>query len=194
MRRIEKLKQESIRSQYETLKSQINPHFLFNSFNTLLAFIEESPALAAEYVEKLSDFYRVILAYREMEKISLAEELKLTENFGYLLKKRFGDNFSLEINVETNSYFVAPLVLQMLVENAVKHNVIGKNKPLKVRIELQKDDYILVANNLQLKLTAEQSTGFGLNGIISRYSMLSERPVIVEETEQEFRVRVPLLK
>ena len=195
MRRIEKLKRDSIRSQYETLKSQINPHFLFNSFNTLLAFIEEDPALAAEYVEKLSDFYRVILAYREMEKIPLEEELNLTENFAYLLKKRFGENFSLDIRVDSRSnYFVAPLALQMLVENAVKHNVVGKSKPLKVSIERLEGDYLLVTNNLQPKMTADPSTGFGLSGIVNRYAMLTDRPVLVEKTENEFRVKVPLLK
>jgi len=194
LQRIEKLKRDTIQSQYEALKSQINPHFLFNSFNTLLAFIEENPAMAAEYVEKLSDFYRVILVFREKEKITLAEELRLTENFGYLLKKRFGENFSLEIKVEPGQFCVAPLALQMLVENAVKHNVVGRNRPLHVRIETAPDDYLLVANNLQPKLTADPSTGFGLTGIINRYAMLTSRPVIVKETETEFRVLLPLLK
>ena len=194
MLRAERQEKANILSQFELLKSQINPHFLFNSFNTLLAFIEENPSVAGEYVGKLSDFYRVMLAYREKERITLEEELNLTENFGYLLKKRFGENFSLEIKAGSNQYFVAPLSLQMLVENAVKHNVVGKNKPLVVRIEVQPGDYILVTNNLQPKMTADPSTGFGLSGIVNRYKMMTDRPVIVEKTEEEFRVLIPLLK
>ena len=193
IKRIEKLKQEMIQSQYEALKSQINPHFLFNSFNTLIAFIEENPKLAVEYVEKLSDFYRVILAYREKERIPLGEEIQLVSDFGYLLNQRFGNNFSLSIQVKPDSAYVAPLALQMLVENAVKHNVVSKTKPLHVRIE-QEDDYLLVSNNLQPKLTAEPSTGFGLTGIINRYALLTDRPVLVEEKEGVFEVRLPLLK
>lgn len=194
MQRLEKLKQESIRSQYEALKSQINPHFLFNSFNTLISFIEESPTQAVEYVERLSDFYRVILAYREKERITLEEELRLVRDFGYLLEKRFGQNFALDIRIdEPAGYFVAPLALQILVENAVKHNVVSKAKPLRVRIEVQGEGYLLVANTLQPKLTAEPSTGFGLKGIIDRYSLLTERPVQVEKEGEEFRVKIPLL-
>lgn len=195
LQRLEKLKQESIRSQYEALKSQINPHFLFNSFNTLAAFIEENPRQAVEYVEKLSDFYRVALAHREKDKISLEEELRMIRDFGYLLEKRFGRNFTLEIDVpQPQGYFVAPLALQILVENAIKHNIVSKARPLKVRIEIQSDDSLLVVNSLQKKLTAESSTGFGLMGIIKRYALLTSRPVVVEETSDEFRVRIPLLK
>ncbi|MCB9283926.1 MAG: histidine kinase [Lewinellaceae bacterium] len=194
IKRIEKLKQETIQSQYEALKSQINPHFLFNSFNTLVAFIEENPKLAVKYVEKLSDFYRVILAYREKERISLEEELQLVADFAYLLKQRFGENFSLTINVETNSVYVVPLALQMLVENAVKHNVVSRTKPLHVRIERVENDYLLIANNLQPKLTAEPSTGFGLSGIVNRYALLTDRPVVVGQNDGEFQVRLPLLK
>ncbi|MBK8491037.1 MAG: histidine kinase [Saprospirales bacterium] len=194
IKRIEKLKQETIKSQYEALKSQINPHFLFNSFNTLVAFIEENPKLAVKYVERLSDFYRVILAYREKERIPLEEELQLVGDFGYLLNQRFGDNFSLSIQVTPNAGFVVPLALQMLVENAVKHNVVSKNKPLRIRIEQVDDDYLLVANNMQQKFTAEPSTGFGLTGIINRYALLTDRQVVVEQKEGEFRVRLPLLK
>ncbi|MBK6905198.1 MAG: hypothetical protein IPH04_20975 [Saprospirales bacterium] len=89
---------------------------------------------------------------------------------------------------------MAPLALQMLVENAVKHNVVGKSKPLKVSIERLEGDYLLVTNNLQPKMTADPSTGFGLSGIVNRYAMLTDRPVLVEKTENEFRVKVPLLK
>ena len=192
LQRMEKLKQESIQSQYEALKSQINPHFLFNSFNTLIAFIEENPALAVEYVEKLSDFYRVILAYREKERISLGEELRLVGDFGYLLQKRFGSSFSMDIEVADTTSQVAPLSVQMLVENAVKHNVAAKDRPLKVTIR-QEDGYLLITNNLQKKITAEPSTGFGLDGVIQRYALLSDRPVKVEQTEEVFRVWLPLL-
>lgn len=194
LQRLEKLKQESIRSQYDALKSQINPHFLFNSFNTLIAFIEENPSQAVEYVEKLSDFYRMILAHREKDRITLEEELRLVRDFGYLLEKRFGSNFILDISVPApGGYYVAPLALQILVENAVKHNVVSKAKPLQVRIAKQNGDYLVVTNTLQPKLTAEPSTGFGLRGLIGRYSLLTDRPVLVESGEREFCVKIPLL-
>jgi ligand-binding sensor domain-containing protein len=192
IKRVENLKKASVQSQYEALKSQVNPHFLFNSFNTLIAFIEENPPLAVEYTEKLSDFYRAILAHREKDRISLKEELKLAEDFGYLLKMRFGDSFSLEIRIDNVSGYIAPLALQILIENAVKHNVASRGKPLRVRIE-RRDDYLLIANTLQRKTGQEASTGFGLSSLISRYGLLTKRPVLAGERDGEFQVRLPLL-
>lgn len=192
------LKKEKIESQYEALKSQINPHFLFNSFNTLITIIEENPGLAVEYVETLSDFYRSILQYREKEVIPLEEELELVRNYVFLLKKRYGDNFNLHIECDTGakqSILLPPLTLQMLVENAVKHNVISKGKKLEVVISVSPDGrYLVVSNNLQRKMTAEKSTGFGLQSIARRYELLTDSKIIIEETGDAFRVRIPLIK
>ena len=190
------LKKEKIESQFETLKSQINPHFLFNSFNTLITIIEENPELAVEYVEHLSDFYRSILQYRQKEVISLEEEIELVKNYSFLLKKRFGDNLNLQIRTNGQPSYVAPLTLQMLIENAVKHNVISRSKPLQITISKEDEDYISISNNLQKKigLQSNRSTGFGLQSIITRYQLLSDKKIIIEQTNEQFKVRIPIIK
>ncbi|HZV69122.1 MAG TPA: two-component regulator propeller domain-containing protein [Saprospiraceae bacterium] len=191
------LKKEMIESQLQALKAQINPHFLFNSFNTLITIIDENtlrPAIAIEYVEKLSDFFRSILQYREQETIALEEEFELVQNFGYLLTKRYGTNLILHIDSAPKEAFILPLTLQMLVENAVKHNVIAENKPLDVFITVDEDQYITVKNNLQPKSKTEPSTQFGLQSIVRRYQLLSERKVIIEKDKDTFRVRIPIIK
>lgn len=187
------LEKERVQSQLEVLKSQINPHFLFNSFNTLITLIEDEPELATEYVEKLSDFYRSLLQYREKDLIPLQEELELLRNFGFLLEKRFGENLHLEIPyINGQVAFVPPLTLQILVENAVKHNVISKKKPLKISLEI-KEDKIRITNNLQEKITKEKSTHFGLQSIQSRYDLLDAKEIRIEKTANEFIVTIPIL-
>ena len=190
------LKKERIESQFELLKSQINPHFLFNNFNTLIALIEEDGPHAVEYVERLSDFYRSILHYREKDVIQIREEFELIKNYEFLLHKRYGDNIKLTINSNGSSSgaYIVPLTLQMLVENAVKHNIISKTKPLIIQITTEEDQYISIKNNIQKKLTNEPSTGFGLQSIQSRYALLSKKEVQIEETADQFIVRIPILK
>jgi ligand-binding sensor domain-containing protein len=186
------IQRERVESQLEVLKSQINPHFLFNSFNTLISLIEEEPASATVYVEKLSDFYRSLLQYREQDLIPLQEELDLLQNFTYLLKKRFGKNINLQIpDINGKPAFIPPLTLQMLVENAIKHNVVSKRKPLYINIFLE-GDKICIINNLQKKMTKEKSTRFGLQSIQTRYA-LRGKSVEIEETENEFKVTIPII-
>ena len=191
--RINNLQRERVTSQLEAIKSQINPHFLFNSFNTLIAIIEESPDVAVEYVEYLSDFYRSLLQYRQEEVISLDEELKIIENYHYLLKKRYGENLQIQINRNGSGIFLAPLTLQMLVENAVKHNVISQAKPLNILINAG-SDFVEVRNNLQPKFRAGDSTGFGLSTINQRYEILSGKKIEIEQSDEYFSVKVPVLK
>lgn len=186
------LRRETVESQFAALKSQINPHFLFNSFNTLITIIEENPKIAVEYVEHLSDFYRSIMVYREKDLITLNEEMELVRNFNFLLKKRYEDNFRLHEQLNGQSGYIMPLTLQMLVENAVKHNVISKARPLTVDIFLE-EDYIVVRNTKQLKIKPEPSTHFGLHSLLHRYSLISSRPVIVEDAETSFTVKVPIM-
>lgn len=191
------LKKEMVESQLSALKAQINPHFLFNSFNTLITIIDENarqPDVAIEYVEKLSDFYRSILQYREQESISLEEEFELVRNFTYLLEKRYGHHLRLHMDKPEKETYILPLTLQMLVENAVKHNVISAQRPLDVYITIDEDNYVSVTNNLQPKNAAEPSTQFGLNSIIKQYQLLSDQKVIVEEGPGVFKVRIPLIK
>lgn len=187
------IERERIESQYEVLKAQINPHFLFNSFNTLANIIEEDADLAIEYIEKLSDYYRSIIQFRNQKIISLEEEMVLIDDFIYLLKKRFGNNLMLIKEVDLAGRYIPPLTLQMLVENAVKHNVISAQKPLKIVISSENDDYLAVRNNLQPKKTKEPSTNFGLQNIKSRVEMLSKKKVIISTGPKEFEVFIPLI-
>ncbi len=193
VQRLNLLEKEKVASQFEALKSQINPHFLFNSFNTLIALIEEEPDKAVHYVEKLSDFYRLLLQYRHREVISLQEEVELLQHYSYLLQQRFGDNFRLDLQVNGEAGFVPPLALQTLVENAVKHNIISKSKPLEVRIYFENRETIVVENNLQPKRSPEKSTGFGLQSLMRRYEMMQAGRVRIVKGEGKFRVLLPLI-
>lgn len=197
LRITERLEKENIESQFETLKSQINPHFLFNSFNTLISIIENDQETAVEYVERLSDFFRNILVYRHQTVIPLNEELELFENFYFLQKHRYGDNLFLNNNLDPSlagSHTIPPLTLQLLVENALKHNIISKSKPLTVDIESDGKGYLLVRNNLQKRRDEVPSTQVGLQNIINRYRLLSDMEVRIEITRTHFQVYVPLLK
>ena len=190
-------KKDIIESQLSALKAQINPHFLFNSFNTLITIIDENPMkpeVSIEYVEKLSDFYRSILQYREQESISLEEEWELVQNYIYLLEKRYGQNLRLHIDPPPREGHILPLTLQMLVENAVKHNVISEKYPLDLFITTDKDGYVTIRNNLQPKAKPEPSTQFGLDSIVRRYQLLTNQPVTIVRTEKDFSVRIPVIK
>ncbi|MEZ4951265.1 MAG: two-component regulator propeller domain-containing protein [Saprospiraceae bacterium] len=184
---------EKIESQFETLKSQINPHFLFNSFNTLMTVIDENPEQAMQYVQALSDFYRSIVQYREKDIIPMEEEIEIVKNYGYLLEQRYGENLYLKIDIPKATGYLVPLSLQMLVENAVKHNVISKSKPLSIFIYLDEDKHIVVSNPLQLKLTPEPSTQYGLESIGKRYEYLTSKKMLLEKSETHFIVRLPII-
>lgn len=194
LKKIEQEKKEKVEFEFQVLKNQVNPHFLFNSFSTLIALIEEQPAQAVAYTEKLSDFFRTILQYKDQKVISLVEELQLIESYFYLLKKRFGDNLDLNINLEKNirETFIPPLTLQILIENAVKHNVISKDKPLVINI-YEDEGRIIVENNLQPKLTAEVSTGIGLENIRKRYRLITQNEIVTEKTDLIFRISLPII-
>lgn len=193
LRREAQLKRENVESQFATLKSQINPHFLFNSFNTLITIIEENPKVAVEYVEHLSDFYRSIIAYRERDFISMQEEMDLVHSFDFLLKKRYEDGFHLIDRLNGRKGLIMPLALQLLVENAVKHNIISASKPLTIEIFADENDYVVVRNNIQPKIKPEPSTHFGLQSLVNRYQLMGERPVIVEDNVAFFTVKVPIV-
>jgi len=152
LKKREAIDREKLMFQFQTLRSQVNPHFLFNSFSTLISVIDEDKEVAIEYVEKLSQFFRNILEYRDKDLIPLSEELKLIETYYYLKKKRYCQNLQLNIDVDekTLSSLIPPMVLQMLVENAIKHSVISAEKPLTVEI-IADDRHITVIYNLQRK-------------------------------------------
>lgn len=186
------LEREMVESQFAALKSQINPHFLFNSFNTLIGAIEENPRKAVEYVEHLADFYRNMLLYRERNLIRLDEEMSLVKSYCYLLEMRFESGFRLAVHVTDLAGMIMPLSLQMLVENAIKHNVVSATRPLFVEIYAE-NGYIVVRNNLQRKTNPESGTHFGLQSLTKRYQLLSGKPVLTEEKSGYFTVKIPIL-
>jgi hypothetical protein len=188
-------KKEKLEFEFQTLKNQINPHFLFNSFSTLISMIEEKPEQAVEYTDKLSDFFRDILEVKDKELVLLAEELEMIRNYYFIQHKRFGDNFKLTIKLDADiqKTKIPPLTLQLLTENAIKHNVISKNKPLIVEIKNDKN-LILVTNNFQPKKNVETSTGLGLKNIKERYRIISGMEIRIEKTANIFTVFLPIIK
>ncbi|MDZ7742794.1 MAG: two-component regulator propeller domain-containing protein [Bacteroidota bacterium] len=191
----EKLKKEKLEFEFQTLKNQVNPHFLFNSFSTLISLIENNDKLAVEYVEKLSEFFRNILQYRDMELISLKEETGIIQTYFFIQQKRYGQNLRYEIDIPEVylESLIPPLTLQMLIENAIKHNVVSRSKPLQISVEI-KENYIRISNKRQPKAEAERSTGVGLNNIRERYRIIAGREIKIEQDDETFCVLLPLIK
>lgn len=190
----EKLKQENLQSQFAALKNQVNPHFLFNSLNTLATIIPENSNQAVEFVQKLSSVYRYLLQYKDDETVELKTELDCIDAYFFLQKIRFGDNLQVAINIASiyKSKQIPPLTLQILVENAIKHNIISKLKPLRVDIYIDDAGMLVTKNNLQKKKSVESSTHIGLQNLINRFGYLFNKTVDIIETEEEFIVKVPL--
>jgi ligand-binding sensor domain-containing protein len=194
IRREQQLMKEKAESQFQLLRSQVNPHFLFNNFSTLMAIIDEDKDLAIEYVGKLSAFFRYILEYRDKELIPLSEELEIVDNYIFLQKKRYGDNLTVqkEIHEEHLSSLIPPLTLQLLLENAVKHNVVSGAKPLNIRI-YSESEFLVVENAVQPRKTPESSTGMGLQNIRSRYRIFTSKEIIIEKRLDFYRIFLPLI-
>ncbi len=192
---LERFKIENAEFKFEMLRNQVNPHFLFNSLNTISSLIYENQDIAAEYIRKLSRVYRYVLEQKEKELIKLKTELDFIKAYIYLYELRFKNMLTFEISIsdESNDCFIAPMTLQMLIENAVKHNIVSKKKPLTIKIS-SADKYLLVSNNLQKKQMKEYSSELGLKNIKNRYAFISDKEVIVEETNECFSVKIPLIK
>ncbi len=195
IKRSEDLEKSTYEAQYENLRSQVNPHFLFNSLNTLAAQVEDNPN-AVSFVENLSDFLRYSLSNTSKELVPLSEELRMIRKYKYLQQSRFGHNLEIEVDVpeENQCMYVPPLALQMLVENAIKHNIISKDKPLTINIFMANNNYLSVENNLQKKIEPGRSTGIGLKNIVNRYLYLTVKKVVVIESSTKFKVSVPLIE
>lgn len=192
----EKLKKANLQAQLETLKNQVNPHFLFNSLNTLTSIIPEEPERAVEFVQKLSYVYRYILEIKNKELITLREEMDCIESYRFLLQMRFGDNVQFETDIPETlmDKHIVPLSAQILLENAIKHNVISTNKPLRIQMHIGPSGNLLVSNNLQKKPTVNGSTKTGLTNIKNRYKILTDQEVEVIVTRDHFTVSLPLLQ
>ena len=183
---------ESIRAKYEALKSQVSPHFLFNSLNALTNLVYEDQDKAAKFIKQLSEVYRYVLDTRDVEAVPIEVEKRFLNSYLFLQQIRFGEKLKLEVNLDKTSTLVAPLVLQMLVENAIKHNVISEEDPLHIRI-FQQDGFIVVENDLRRKsVLIDDSPGLGLDNIARRYEFLSDKKVEVIKNEK-FTVRLPII-
>ncbi len=181
-------------AKFESLKNQIDPHFLFNSLNVLSALIEENPANAQRFTTSLSKIYRYVLEQKDKELVSVQEELEFAKTYMNLLKMRFESSISFELpeNFEQSEAKVVPLSLQLLLENGIKHNVVSEQKPLHIKI-FKKDNFLVVQNDLQKKAVLQDGQGVGLQNIISRYAILTDRKVIVQQSNTVFSVHLPIL-
>ncbi|GAB3998136.1 hypothetical protein GCM10028807_45020 [Spirosoma daeguense] len=193
--RAERLEKENLQAQFAALKSQVNPHFLFNSLSILSSLVHADADLSEKFIDQLSRAYRYILEQKDNERVLLKTELEFIQAYRFLLNIRFENKFDISIDVPKeaqNRYSIAPLTLQLLVENAVKHNRMSTKEPLHVSIQIE-DNCLVVKNNLQQRPQTETSTGVGLQNIINRYALLTDQPVWVGESDGNFVVKVPLL-
>jgi two-component system LytT family sensor kinase len=191
----ELLNVKKLQVEFETLKRQINPHFLFNSLNSLSSLIATDSEKAERFVEEMSIFYRYLLQNNQGDLVTLRKELNFIESYNHLLTMRFGCGYQPAIDVEESlkDYLIPPLTLQLLVENAVKHNRIDPDEPLHLCL-YTKDEKLIVENNILKKVTIVASNSIGLNNIVSRYQLLNQPEVEILETDSHFTVVLPLIK
>jgi len=191
----EKLKHEHLALQYDTLVNQVNPHFLFNSLNSLAALIDKDPDKAGQFVKRLSEIYRYVLDQKVNDLVSVESELKFLESYIFLQKIRFAENLIISMDVTpVRKREVIPLSLQMLLENAIKHNIISKDHPLHIEIYSTDEDYIGVKNNNQKKAAIDGSTGLGIENIKRRYEFFTNKPVKTIENQEYYMVELPTIK
>lgn len=191
----EELKQMTTQAELQVVKNQINPHFLFNNLNVLSALIRKNNSDANRFIEAFSQVYRYLLANHDKEVLELRSELELIEPYIFLLQKRFSEGLHFNINIPEayEKYYIIPASLQMLIENAIKHNIVSKQKPLYINIYIGANDTITVSNNLQERSSVDYSGKIGLNNIIKRYWLVSRKEVEVKKSAELFAVTLPLL-
>ena len=181
-------------AQFDALKNQLDPHFLFNSLNVLTSLIEEDPNAAQRFTTSLSKVYRYVLEQKNKELVTVDEELRFAKTYVSLLKMRFEDSivFDFPESASNPEARVVPLSLQLLLENAVKHNMVTPNKPLRIKI-YEANGNLIIENNLQPKQVVKKSSGVGLQNIKQRYAILTEREVNIQKTPNTFMVAIPML-
>ena len=191
----EQLKKEAISLRYEALKNQVNPHFLFNSLNTLTNIVQTDPDLATKFIKQLSEIYRYVLEQKDVEFVDLSKEMNFVKSYIYLQEIRFAEKLKVNVQVPENVNFkVIPISIQILVENAVKHNEISTDKPLEISIFIDEFENLIVKNNLQPKSTIIDSTQTGLQNLKSRYEYLSGKTFEIIKTNEYFIVKLPLIR
>ena len=190
----EKLKVEMMAYKYESLRNQINPHFLFNSLNVLSDLVYDDQAMAVKFIRQLSDLFRYVLDSRDKELVPLKDELEFISSFTFLLKTRFEDKLKIETDVQPNSdEFIVPMTLQLLIENAVKHNEVSEAFPLRIMIR-KNGDFLEVENTLRPKNVGDDSKKTGLKNITQQFAFFSEQPIKIIFSDERYMVRIPILK
>jgi sensor histidine kinase YesM len=191
----EKLRNESLQSQFESLKNQVSPHFLFNSLTGLKALIPESPETADKYIDHLSGVLRYTLQSNEKQTVTLEEEIESTESYIYLVRMRYDKNLTIltEIQDAFKQFRLPPLTIQTLLENAVKHNEISSRNPLSITIRTSPEGYLEILNPVQEKHAPEEGTGIGLSNLSKQFQLLGEEDIRISQENGEFRVVVPLI-
>lgn len=193
--RAEQLQKVQAQSHLQSLRDQLNPHFLFNSLNVLTSIVHKDPDEAERFIKKLSDIYRYVLDKANQETVELEEELDFIQSYLQLLQHRFGKNLQVEWNPPVGGHWsIPPLSLQLLVENAVKHNIISSKKPLRLSIDGAEDGFLIVRNTIQEKSSKTASSGVGLENISARFAALGTARPETQKAEGYFEVRLPLLR
>lgn len=194
--RNEQMERAKAEAELEALKNQIDPHFIFNSLNTLSHLIEEKPAIAKKFNDRMADVYRYILQNKARDLVLLGEELEFLQHYFFLLVMRFEKAVQLNVSIPygvKEQYLIPPISLQVLAENAVKHNEFSDASPLVFSVKFA-DETIVVQNNLKRKTIRRGSSKIGLNNLNERYKLTTNKPIRLEETETLFTVTLPLLK
>ncbi len=189
----EQLLKANVESSYEALKNQVNPHFLFNSFNTLSSLILNDQSKAVEYVNNMSDVFRYVLESSKKDRVTVEEEIRFIAAYSQMLKGRYGEKLQFEIRIapESEQFLLPPMAVQILIENAVKHNVISKSRHLHISVFAEGPE-LTVSNNLQEKKVKEPSTGLGLYNLDCRCRYMTRKELVVKRTENDFSVTIPL--
>jgi two-component system, LytTR family, sensor kinase len=192
----EELKRISTQAQLQAIKNQVNPHFLFNNLNVLSGMVMKDNPDANKFIEEFAKVYRYILNSQDKELISLQTELDYIKPYIFLLEKRFPDSISINLNIPDKyyNYYIVPAALQMLIENAIKHNIVSKARPLQISLSANGRELLMVKNNLQLKQLSETSSHIGLKNISQRYELITGKNIEVEKDENSFTVAIPLIQ
>jgi sensor histidine kinase YesM len=193
--RSQALEKANLEARYDTLRNQVNPHFLFNSLNTLLMLVQDNP-VASRYVESISEIMRYMLQSRDKDAVLLRDELKIARDYVFIQQSRFGDKLNVAFDVPESFYHYAipPLAIQMLLENAVKHNVVSKEDPLFVKVFVSENLFLVVENTVKAKIDKDPSTGVGLENIQNRYLHLTGKNIVVRRDAEKFTVMLPLFE
>lgn len=191
----DRLEKEKLKSELHRLKEMVNPHFLFNTLNSLSALISENPRQAEIFLDELTRVYRYLLRNNEVEITTLSNELQFMRSYFHLLKTRYGDgiHFVTDVNLQPDEWLLPPLTLQLLVENAVKHNRLMKDQPLTIHIFTTQNNELVVSNNIQKKDTVVESTRIGLENINAKYRLMQRPGIVVDHSADTFSVTIPLI-